>query len=268
MSVTEDVLITRRLDDGGLIEFEERTTGFRAYWYTAPDAPKRVRLPSVTTILGKISGDGGLLDWYEARGAEAALTLARQGFLDNVAVERAVEATREAGMGAKDHARKAADRGIRIHAILQAYAERGDVPNPADYAETDRGYIRGLIRWLIHADPKPVAVESLVVHPEFGYAGRLDLRARVHGKECIVDLKTNRRAQIYSKACLQTVAYHVADVRCGADPADGELLVAVGPDGKYAEAWTPDGTAEAWAAGLEYHRRLSLMGDIKNVGGS
>lgn len=265
MTVTEDVFLDRLLDDGALIQFEERTTGWRAYWYTAPGSDRRVRFPSVTTILGKISSDGGLLDWYEARGAEAALTLSRRGYLDHVAPEHAVEAIREAGMGAKDHARSAADRGIRVHAILERYATSGEVPNPADYAEGDRGYIRGLIRWLMRADPQPVAVERLVAHPEFGYAGRLDLRARIRGREYIVDLKTNRRAQIYRKACLQAVAYHVADVRCGADPADGELLVAVGPDGTFSEAFTPDGTAEAWAAGLEYNRRLNDMGDLREV---
>lgn len=281
MSVSEDVYLSRELDDGALLEFEERTTGFRAYWYTpGPSFPdsidgvstrsrdgsrKRVRMPSVTTILGKISSSGALLDWYEARGAEAALTLSRRGFLDHVAPENAVEAIREAGMGAKDHARSAADRGIRIHAVLQAYAERGEVPNPADFAEDERGYLRGLVRWLMHADPEPVAVERLVVHPEFAYAGRLDLRARIHRKEYIVDLKTNRRAQIYRNACLQAVAYHVADVRSGAEPCDGELLVAVGPDGTFAEGYTPEGTAEAWAAGLEYHHRLQCMGDIREV---
>ena len=119
----------------------------------------------------------------------------------------------------------------------------------------------------MHADPEPVAVERLVVHPEFGYAGRLDLRARIRGREYIVDLKTNKRTQIYPNHCLQSVAYHVADVRSGADPADGELVVAVGPDGTYAEGYTPDGTSEAWAAGLEYHHRLNLMGDVRNGNG-
>lgn len=265
MTVAEDVYLSRRLDDGALIEFEERVTGWRAYWYTAPDSSQRVRMPSVTTILGKITSSDALLDWYEARGAEAALSLSRRGFLDHVTPEHAVEAVREAGMGAKDHARDAADRGIRIHKVLQDYAESGAVPNPADYVEDDRGYLRGLIRWLLRADPQPVAVERLVVHPDFRYAGRLDLRARVHNGEYIVDLKTNRRAQIYRKSCLQAVAYHVADVRSGAEPCDGELLVAVGPDGTFAEAFTPNGTAEAWAAGLEFHRKLSEMGDLRGV---
>jgi hypothetical protein len=58
----------------------------------------------------------------------------------------------------------------------------------------------------------------------------------------------------------------VADIRCGAETADGgEMLVAVGPDGTYAEGLPPVGTAEAWAAGLEYHRKLNEMGDIREV---
>lgn len=270
-ATTETVFLYRELSDGGIIEFEERTNGFRAYWYTAPygdGKPGRVvrkRLPSVTTVLGRISPDDALRDWYESQGAAAALRLEREGYLAHVAPENAIEAIRQAGQGAKATAKEAANRGVRIHAILQDYAERGDVPNPADYAESDRGYIRGLVKWIMDADPEPVAVERLVVHPEFGYAGRLDLRARIRGREYIVDLKTNRRCQIYRKACLQALAYHVADVRSGAPGADGELLVAVGPDGSYAEGMPPTGTAEAWAAGLEYHRRLNELGDIREV---
>jgi hypothetical protein len=263
------IFLYRELDDGGLIEFEERPTGFRAYWYTPPNpspTTKRIRFPSVTTVLGRISPDDALRDWYEAQGAAAALQLERDGYLKNVAPENAADAIREANMGAKATAKQAANRGIRVHAVLQDYAERGDVPNPADYEPSDRGYIKGLIRWIMHADPQPVAVERLVVHPEFGFAGRLDLRARIRGREYIVDLKTNRRCQIYRKACLQALAYHVADIRCGAETADGgEMLVAVGPDGTYAEGLPPVGTAEAWAAGLEYHRKLNEMGDIREV---
>lgn len=265
VTVTEDVYLSRRLDDGGVIEFEERVTGFRAYWYTAPNTTTRHRMPSVTTILGRISGDGALLDWYEARGAEATLILSRRGFLDNVDPAHAIDAVREAGMGAKATAGQAAERGIRVHKVLETYLSTGVFPNPADYPEDDRGYLRGLARWLLFAQPEPVAIERLVCHPEFGYAGRLDLRARIRGKEWIVDLKTNRRTAIYRKACLQAYAYHVADVRCGADPAEGELLVAVGPDGTFAEAHPPERVGEAWAAGLQYHHASTTMGDIRGV---
>ena len=60
MTVVEDVFLERKLDDGALIQFEERATGFRAYWYTAPGEVKRRRMPSVTTILGAISSIGRL----------------------------------------------------------------------------------------------------------------------------------------------------------------------------------------------------------------
>lgn len=264
------IYLSRNLPDGSLIEYEERDNGWRAYWYTPTDATgdlmkARRRFPSVTTILGKISSEGALLDWYEARGAEAALRLERRGLMRDCPPERAIEAVRDAGMGAKATAGAAADRGKRVHSILQSWAECGVVPNPRTLPEEDRGYVRGLIRWLLHADPEPTAVERVVCHPEFGYAGRLDLRARSRGREWIIDLKTNRRAQLYPKAALQTVGYHIADVRCGAEPADGELIVAVGPDGTFAEGMTPLGTAEAWSAGLDYHGRLNGMGDFREV---
>jgi hypothetical protein len=261
-----DILLRRELDDGSLIEFEERLTGFRAYWLTRPGG-KRVRLPSVTTILGQIMPKFQLLDWYEARGAEATLILARRGFLDHVDPANAVDAIREAGMGAGAVAGSASKRGQRVHKVLETYALTGEVPNPADYPEEDRGYIRGLIRWILKADPQATAVERLVCDPQRGYAGRLDMRARVHGMsdEFIVDLKTNRKGRLYSNASLQVAAYHQADVKCGAEPALGGLLVAIGPDGTYTEGYVPIEAWDAWDAGLEFHRSLGLMGSPLGV---
>jgi hypothetical protein len=268
VSATEeatDLYLRRELPDGALIEFEERLTGFRAYWYTGPTpGAKRERLPSVTTILGEIMPKYALLDWYEARGAEAALFLARRGLLDHVEPVDAIEAIRENGMGAKSSAKHASDRGKRIHKILEVYALTGAVPNPADYPEEDRGYIKGLIRWILKADPQvrdSGGVERLVCDGERGYAGRLDLRCCVYGMsdDFIVDLKTNRKARLYPSASLQVAGYHQADVKCGAAPALGGLLVAVGPDGTFADAYVPLEAWDAWDDGLRYYSTTKGM---------
>lgn len=262
-----DILLRRELPGGALIEFEERVSGFRAYWYTAENGRQRVRLPSVTTVIGQVMPKHALLEWYEARGAEAALTLARGGYLDHVRPENAFEAIRNAGMGGKRALGDASERGKRIHAVLEDYCRTGSVPNPATFAPEDRGYLRGLIRWILKADPQPSATERLVCDPSRGYAGRFDMRAAVyrHTDEFIVDLKTNRRAQIYPEACLQVAGYHQADVKCGAAPALGGLVVAIGPDGEFSDGYVPLEAWDAWDAALEFSRVLSLMGSPLEV---
>jgi hypothetical protein len=241
-----DIYLTRELPDGSLIEFEERTTGFRAYWWTGA-GEERTRKPSVTTIIGAVMPKPQLLKWYEQMGAAGALTLSRRGYLDHVDPCNAVYAIREAGLGGQAELGQAAARGRRVHTVLEEYAKHGDVPNPIDYPESDRGYIRGLIRWLIKADPVITASERLVCDPVAGYAGRYDLRAEVYGHDTIVDLKTNKRAEIYREALLQVAAYDLADVACGATPAGRGMVVAVGPDGEFSEGYVPSAAWDAWA---------------------
>lgn len=261
MSVEEVIKLERTLPDGSLIEYEERITGWRAYHYTTADG-KRTRYPSVTTILGEVMPKRGLLEFYEERGAEGAAILARRGGLKGVDPSQAVEVVRGAGLGAKDAAREAATRGIGVHAILQRYATDGDVPNPADYPAEMRGYIRGLILWLLKADPTPTAIEQLVANPNHRYAGRYDLRAGIYNLDTLVDLKTNRRCQIYPEAALQVTGYAYADIACGAPAPERLLLVAVGPDGSYAEATPGYGTDVAWHRALDWYAAKQAMQEV------
>jgi hypothetical protein len=249
---TGDILLRRELPDGGLLEFEERVSGFRAYWYTAPGGKSRQRFPSVTTILGEVMPRHALLEWYEARGAAGALILARKGLLKGVEPDDAIETVRLNGLGGKATAGEAGNRGRRVHKVLEDYLLTGAVPNPTDFLPEERGYLRGLIRWILKSNPEPVEVERLVCDPKRRFAGRLDVRARVHGMsdEFIIDLKTNRRAAIYPSACIQVAAYHNADIACGAQPALGGLLVAVGPDGSFAEGYAPIEAWDVWDAAL------------------
>lgn len=253
------IYLRRELPDGGLIEFEERVSGFRAYWYTAAGSKTRTRFPSVTTVLGVVMPKYGLLDWYEARGAEAALILSRRGFLDHIDPANAVDAIRDAGMGAKASAGQASDRGKRVHSFLETYLLTGDVPALSTLPTEDRGYARGVIRWLLKAQPEPVAVEQLVVDPERGYAGRFDARVKCYGGEWIADLKTNRNCTIYPSALVQTAAYQQADIKNGSEPALGGLLIAVGPNGGFREGFAPLEAWDAWDQAIEFYRTLSAM---------
>jgi hypothetical protein len=248
---------------GGLVEFEERPPktpggkGYRAYHFTpVGEDSKRVRLKSVTTVLGEVVPKFSLQAWYEEAGAEGAAILAAQGRLDGVDPARAIDHVRDAGLGAGARMGSAQHRGLSVHALLEEYAKTGAAPNPADHPEAHRGYIRGLVRWLVEADPEPIAVERLVVEPTLGYAGRMDLRARVHGRDVLVDLKTNRRGVGYLEAHIQAAGYALAESTCGDGYPDGCLIVAVGERGEM-EAVDGVVTWRAWESLIRWHRTLS-----------
>jgi hypothetical protein len=258
MSVAEGTRLMREVEGVGVLEFEDRPNGYRAYHFTTPNG-QRVRLPSVTTILGATMPKHALMDWYEARGAEGAVILEREGVLAGVPPDMAIEVVRGRGVGASDFAKIAAKRGVDVHGILQSYCETGDFPGASEYPEDYRGYIRGLAAWLIKADPQPVATERLIVHPEHGYAGRTDLRATIYGTDTLCDLKTNRRAQLYPEAALQLAGYADAEERCGDGYPARLLAVAVGPDGTFSEGCPDTGVREAWRRALAHYHSLQAV---------
>lgn len=257
--------IARVLPDGALIEFEEAPAGYltkkgeprqapwRAYFYTAP-GEKRTRLVSTTTLLDTICPKDGLPPWAEARGIEGAITAMRAGEIkDDTDPERAVEVVRTLKLGAEASKQKAADRGLNVHALLEDYLRTGTPPALGSHPVEHHGYITALSGWLLSRNPEPIAIEQLVVHPEDGYAGRLDLRARVAGRLLTIDAKTQERAGIYRGAHLQVGLYERAAVRCGDEPADGRVVVVFAADGQWREM---PADHEDWKldAALLFHR--------------
>jgi len=249
----------------GRIEFEQRPparTGYtyRAYHLNELDG-RRTRKPSVTTILNDLAKPA-LMSWYEEQGVRAALTAERAGQLQGVEIDNAVDVLRARKESAKDVARAAAQRGWNIHAVLEAYSRTGQAPNPIDHPLEHRGYIRGLVGWLLADDPQPEMIEGLVAHPSLGYAGRFDLRAQIEGSgSCIVDLKTSRTGAIYREAHLQAVAYAVADEICGGGPVDDIILVGVGADGSFQRMRGQAGPAD-WGAVVALHKRLKRLDEL------
>lgn len=237
----------RELPDGGLIEFEQAPYGWltkageprrkpwRAYFYT-PAGGKRTRYPSTTTLLDSICPKDGLPHWSEARGIEGAVAAMHQGLITPSTLPAdAVGVVRSNRLGAEAIRDMAAGRGLNVHDCLEQYMTSGRAPKLSEHHRDHHGYITALTKWLLHAKPEPLAVEQLVCSPEDGYAGRLDLRARIGGLLTTVDLKTQERAGIYRGAHLQVGMYERAAVRCGDEPASRCIVVVVAADGEFRE---------------------------------
>jgi hypothetical protein len=260
MSVTVDLATVpgamehtlRRPHKKGLIEYEEAPAGWltkdgkvrrepwRAYYFS-PREPmsERVRLPSTTTLLDALCPKDGLPRWAEAKGIEGAWALSR--LYDNSPhrmtddPSQVVKWVRGENLGADAAKLQAVQRGLNVHDLLREYMETSKAPIVSAHPQEHRGYIEALCKWLIKRQPEPVAVEQLVAHGEHGYAGRLDLRAKIGGRLMMVDLKTQERAGIYRAAHWQVNLYEEAARWLGDEPAEQLLVVVVAADSEYRE---------------------------------
>lgn len=81
----------------------------------------------------------------------------------------------------------ALDRGTAVHAATH-FLDESDLDTSSVDPQV-APYLDGYTKWLAEMRPEILAIEEEVVHPAYGYAGRLDRRIRLHGVEMVVDLK-------------------------------------------------------------------------------
>lgn len=226
------------------------------YWICRHDG-SRFPAVSVTSALKVLSKDA-LLDWAEDCGARGAAQLAAMGELDGVPLTDVVGLVRLHNLG-KDAKRDAgADRGTAVHNVLERWALHREVPSLADFTPAVRGFVQGLSRALLTLQPEPTSVEKIIASPTHGYAGRMDLRAKVDGADTVIDLKTNPKGRVYDEAHLQAAAYALADQECGAPEPDAIMIVAVGEEGNF-EAVDCDATARDFLAVLACQRAVKRL---------
>lgn len=238
--------LRRELPDG-VIEYSEAEKG----WLTKDGTPRRkperryvwtpndgepVRLTSVSTLRDAICPRPGLPYWAEAQGIAGAAAAMRAGWITPTSLaEHAIAVVREQGLGAEAAKQRAADRGLNIHAINAHWMQTGEPPKLSDHPEEHRGYLRSWAKATLALEPEPREVETLVAHPEAGFAGRLDQRAVVRGALETDEYKTAERGSIYPSAILQALLYEHGAIRCGADAADRLRVIALPADGQWVE---------------------------------
>lgn len=171
-----------------------------------------IKLPSVTEIIGAVVPRN-----WEA-GVHWGMRLARQGLSpDN---------TRD----------KAAALGTEIHVALAELAA-GNTVDKFDYSENAGGYIDGLERFLDAHQPDFFDSECPTASVSHGYAGTLDAhvkftRGKYKGRTARFDLKTGKK--VYKESHFpQVAAYEGAELECGKDPSDLQLILKVMPTGRY-----------------------------------
>ncbi len=187
------------------------------------------RLPSVTTILDIIAKPA-LGPWYakeERRYFETAMleVLSRPGARDPEFVLAAV-AQAVTGVKAADREKqKAAAIRTAVHASIEWELRRqlGEDAGPElRLPEAAAWAIESWKDWARSVHLEPLAIERTVYCVECGYAGTLDLYARVKGVPTVLDWKSGRA--IYPEAFLQNLAYRHAAAGTGLASSQGLIV--------------------------------------------
>ena len=102
--------------------------------------------------------------------------------------------------------RTASIRGTAIHQAAEAIGKGEPYAIPADSTAQVEAYRRFLDDWRV----EPIAIERVVGHTTFGYAGTFDILALVNGEPYLLDIKTNASG-VFPETALQLAAYLHAD---------------------------------------------------------
>lgn len=219
-----------------------------------------VVMDAVSSVLGVLD-KYALRAWYERNGSAGTVVAFRRGLVTaETPVEDVYALVKEHDLGADAVKREAADRGTAIHAVFEALAKGEEAPDPADFPEQARPWLRGaMAAWRV-LDPEPVEVEQIVCSPVDGYAGRPDLVARVGGALTLLDYKSNR-GQIFVESMYQTRLYERARRACGFEPCERLLVIGVDDQGGFCavESDVTDAEVEALLSVFRSRRRVEAM---------
>lgn len=169
---------------------------------------------------------------------------------------------------------QASERGNWVHDILEILADGYDqqfaiwkIINQLDGER--RGHANALLQWYLDYRPEFVSTEVQVVSEEHGFAGRYDIRCKIHSslfgggdhtwELCLVDLKTSKH--IYPlQHYAQLEGYELASVEMGFPATDYRMVLNTHPDGTY-DVGTSYATADDFLAYLGAYRAIRSLKD-------
>lgn len=151
-------------------------------------------VPSITTVIGQ--QPHGLDGWFGYMGAS---TLAKDPSLPEIlgSPAKVRQAVNRAAKAAEAYRDEAAQRGDRVHNYCEQVALRA-LGRPHRMKETrealasngEEAFAARFDEWWELFRVEPLAPEITVWNKTVGYAGTLDLVARINGRTCLIDYKT------------------------------------------------------------------------------
>lgn len=151
-------------------------------------------VPSITTVIGQAPSS---LDWWFSQMAAKSMA-AHPGLAEAVSdPARMRMLVKEAGLAAERYRDAAAERGDRVHRYCEQVALRAlgrphelEAARDALAARGEQAFALRFDEWWTSYGVEPIAPEITVWNTEVGYAGTLDLVARIGGRTCLIDFKT------------------------------------------------------------------------------
>ena len=224
---------------------------------TLADARKVLALPSVTNVLGVLAKPA-LEAWKIEQGILSALTLPQLP-----GEELGTFAKRVVG-DMSEQVEKACDFGTAIHSACEVYAINKELP-------TDQvllGFMEPWRHWFDENVERVDSIEQVFVNHEFGYAGRVDMVAKLKDLGwAVVDFKTQKikrgakgeaKPIYYETWPLQLAAYRQAILSSSAKNVTGLVSVVVdssAPGPVHVKAWqTPPDYFRLFVAALALWR--------------
>lgn len=107
-----------------------------------------------------------------------------------------------AGKSTKDESQRIAGIGTEVHARIEQYFKEGITEAITAEALPSLHLFNN---WLQKHKIEPILIEESLISPKFGYAGTIDLLAKVDDKLTLIDFKTSNR--IYKDYFAQLCAY-------------------------------------------------------------
>ena len=241
------------LPDGTPYHDVPRADGNGTRSVTLRDARKVNALPSVTNILSVLSKPG-LDAWKQEQAIMAALTLPKRD-------DESLDAfARRVVTDMSEQVRSAADLGSAVHAAIEVYLQTGESPENPDILRL----LEPVKLWIDEHIERIGLVEAVAVHSEFGYAGRIDLVAKLKstGTWAVIDFKTQKmkpdkkgvfQAAFYETWPLQLMAYfralnHAGECSRRLEDIASVVINSVEPTPVQVKIWPRDEHEPFWQA--------------------
>jgi len=241
------------LPDGSPYHEVVRSDGNGMRSVTLRDARKVNALPSVTNILGVLAKPG-LDSWKQEQAILAALTLPRleDEMLDTFA--------RRVVTDMSEQVRAAADLGSAVHAAIEVYLQTGELPDDPDILRL----FEPIKLWIDEHIERIGLVETVAVHSQCGFAGRIDVVAKLKstGTWAVIDFKTQKmkqdkkgvyQAAFYETWPLQLMAYfkalnHAGDCTHKLEDIASVVINSVEPTPVQMKVWPREDHESLWQA--------------------
>ena len=200
----------------------------RRHW-VVDQSGKKVRVPGVSTIVGRFGNAGGLIHWAWENGYNG-LTL--------------------------DEARiKACTIGSTAHALVEAHAKGLDKPDisalPEEIKEGAEVSYANYLDWADRYKFEAIDSEIKLSSSDYLFGGRRDISGIVDGKRALIEIKTSNK--LYEKDLLQAAAYcHLQKENNPDDPFEVVVMLRISKESTVFATvnHTVDSLAPAWDAFL------------------